>query len=67
MEDSKGLLFGGGWFEANEMWSRGCQSFVATRSVNGRESSAFMVGAMVRPPSTASEPFLRAESASVSM
>lgn len=51
------MLFGGGWFEAKEMWSRGCQSFVAILRVKGRERRVFIVGAMALPSDTAREPF----------
>lgn len=51
------MLCGGGWFEAKEMWSCGCQSFVAILRVKGRERSVFIVGAVVLPSVTAREPF----------
>lgn len=53
----KGVLFGGGWFEAKETWSRGCQSFVAILRVKGKERRLLIVGAMSLPSFTAREPF----------
>jgi hypothetical protein len=54
--DSKGLLLGASWFEANEMWSWGWKSFVATLSAKGSESNSLMAGTMSRPPVTARAP-----------
>jgi len=55
--DSKGLLFGGEWFEAKETWSWGWKSFVATLRAKGYVRNSLMVGTMSRPPVTASAPF----------
>lgn len=57
MEDSKGLLCGGGWLEAKEMWSAGCMSLVATRRAHGRVRRSLITGAMERPSVTAKLPF----------
>lgn len=60
MNDSKGLLCGGGWFGAKEMWSDGCQSWVPMRiAKEGRLRRLLIRGAIVRPPWTAREPFYR--------
>lgn len=61
INDTKGLLFGGGWFDAKEMWSAGCQSWVPMRIAKaGRLRRSLIIGAIARPPSTASEPFYHA-------
>jgi hypothetical protein len=46
-----------GWFDAKEMWSTGCQSFVAILVTNGRSRSLLTVGMISRPLVTAKEPF----------
>lgn len=57
IEEMKGLLCGGGWFEAKEIWSGGCQSFVATLRGKGSVRRVLIIGAMSLPPCTAREPF----------
>jgi hypothetical protein len=58
MNDSNGLLFGEGWLGAKEMCSAGCQSWVPMRIAKlGRLRRLLITGAIVRPPSTAREPF----------
>ncbi len=56
-KDSYGLLSGGSWLEAKEMWSAGWKSFVATFRTNGRESRELIVEPRSLPPATAREPF----------
>ena len=52
-----GWLFGDGWLAAKEMWSAGCQSFVAMRVINlGRERRLFIVGKISEAEGTAREP-----------
>lgn len=51
----KGFL--GGWLDANEMWSGGCQSLVAILRTKGRVRRVLIVGIMERPFGTAREPF----------
>ena len=55
--DSKATLFGGGWFDAKEMWSAGCMSLVAIRMVQGSVRREFITGPIVRPSVTAKLPF----------
>jgi hypothetical protein len=58
MKVSKGLLFGGEWLLAKEMWEGGWKSWVPIfRAKPGRERRELMTGAMERPPSTARDPF----------
>lgn len=56
--DSKGMLLGGEWFAAKEMWSGGWLSWVATRVVKpGWARSELITGVIERPFSTARAPF----------
>lgn len=56
VEEVKGVLLGGSWLAAKEMWSCGCQSWVAILRGKGSVRRWFM-GAMTAGPSgTASEP-----------
>lgn len=46
-----------GWLDANEMWSSGCQSFVAILNAKGRVRRVLTKETMVRPSGTARLPF----------
>lgn len=56
--DMKGMLSGGGWFEAKEMWDGGWKSLVAIRVTKvGVARRVLITGIIVRPLVTAREPF----------
>jgi hypothetical protein len=55
--DTYAMLSGPAWLEAKDMWSRGCQSLVATLIAKGSERSSFTVGTISRPFGTARDPF----------
>lgn len=55
VKSTNGCLLG--WLEANEMWSAGCQSFVAILRAKGRVKRVLIMGIVERPSGTARLPF----------